>query len=227
MAINVQATSGLEGIGAVITRSRVERAPGRKCARSWRVLPEVGFEPTLSRSVPSRRRGGGVVGFATSMTRPMRNAAIAFPLAIVVVLLDQAVKSWLLTGFHLAALSPAPLWGPIRLTLSFNNGVSFGFLRGDAPWAPYAFAGFALVVTIALAVWALRAPRPITALAIGFVMGGAVGNLVDRIARGAVVDFIDASALHFPWVFNLADSAITVGVALLLLESFVGPKAAA
>ena len=161
------------------------------------------------------------------MTGATRNAAIAFPLAIAIVLLDQAVKSWLLTGYHLAAVSPAPLFGPIRLTLSFNNGVSFGFLRGDASWAPYAFAGFALVVTVALAFWAIRTPRPITAVAIGFVMGGAVGNLVDRITRGAVVDFIDASALHFPWVFNLADSAITVGVALLLLESFVAPKAAA
>jgi signal peptidase II len=161
------------------------------------------------------------------MNTAARNAAIAFPIAVAVVVLDQAVKSWLLTGFHLAAVSPAPLFGPIRLNLSFNNGVSFGFLRGDAPWAPYAFAGFALVVTVALGVWALRAPRPITAAAIGFVMGGAVGNLVDRVTRGAVVDFIDASALHFPWVFNLADSAITVGVALLLLEGFVSPKTAA
>ena len=158
------------------------------------------------------------------MTSPARNAAAAFPLAMVVVALDQWVKTWLLTTFHLAAKSPAPLLGPLRLTLSFNNGVSFGFLRGDAPWAPYAFAGFALVVTVALAAWAFRAQRLITAVAIGLVMGGAVGNLVDRIARGAVVDFIDASALHFPWVFNLADSAITVGVALLLLESLVSPS---
>ncbi len=161
------------------------------------------------------------------MTTRARNAAIAFPIAAIVVALDQAVKAWLLTGFHLAAVSPAPLFGPIRLTLSFNNGVSFGFLRGDAPWAPYAFAGFALIVTVALAIWALKAPRPITAVAIGFVMGGAVGNLADRVTRGAVVDFIDASALHFPWVFNLADSAITLGVALLLLEGLVTPKAAA
>jgi signal peptidase II len=161
------------------------------------------------------------------MTTRARNAAIAFPIAAIVVALDQAVKAWLLTGFHLAAVSPAPLFGPIRLTLSFNNGVSFGFLRGDAPWAPYAFAAFALVVTVALAIWALKAPRPITAVAIGFVMGGAVGNLADRVTRGAVVDFIDASALHFPWVFNLADSAITLGVALLLLEGFVSPKTAA
>lgn len=157
------------------------------------------------------------------MTSPTRNALVAFPIAAVVVALDQGVKTWLTGAFHLADKSPAPLWGPIRLTLSFNNGVSFGFLRGDAVWAPWAFAAFALAVTLALAAWALRATRPITAVAIGFVMGGAVGNLVDRIARGAVVDFIDASALYFPWVFNLADSAITVGVALLLLESLITP----
>ena len=157
------------------------------------------------------------------MTPRARNAAIAFPIAALVIALDQMVKTWLVGAFHLAERSPAPLFGPLRLNLSFNNGVSFGFLRGDAPWAPYAFAAFALGVSLALAIWVLRAQRTITAVAIGFVMGGAVGNLVDRIARGAVVDFIDASALHFPWVFNLADSAITVGVALLLLESLVTP----
>ncbi len=161
------------------------------------------------------------------MTLATRNALTAFPIAAVVVALDQAAKTWLLTSFHLASVSPAPLLGPIRLNLSFNNGVSFGFLRGDAAWAPYAFAAFALVVTLALAAWVLRAQRLITAVAIGFVMGGAVGNLVDRIGRGAVVDFIDASALYFPWVFNLADSAITVGVALLLLESVISPAKAA
>lgn len=161
------------------------------------------------------------------MTSRARNAFIAFPIAVLVVAIDQFVKTWLLTSFHLASRSPAPLWGPLQLNLSFNNGVSFGFLRGDAPWTPYALAAFALAVSLALAIWVLRAQRPLTVVAIGFVMGGAVGNLVDRIARGAVVDFIDASALHFPWVFNLADSAINVGVVLLLLDSVIPqPKAA-
>ncbi len=167
------------------------------------------------------------MGRCARMTVLTRNTLIAFGLAAAVVTLDQAAKTWLLTTFHLAAVSPAPFLGPIRLNLSFNNGVSFGFLRGDQPWAPYALAAFAFAVTLALAVWATRAQRLFSAVAIGLIMGGAVGNLLDRLLRGAVVDFIDASALYFPWVFNLADSAISVGVALLLLESFITPKTVA
>jgi len=71
------------------------------------------------------------------MTSRARNALIAFPIAVLVVAIDQFVKTWLLTSFQLASRSPAPLWGPLQLNLSFNNGVSFGFLRGDdKSWFP-------------------------------------------------------------------------------------------
>jgi signal peptidase II len=69
-----------------------------------------------------------------------------------------------------------------------------------------------------LAVWVRATERPLFAVAVGLVMGGAVGNVIDRIRFGAVTDFIDASALHFPWIFNIADSAITIGICLLLLD---------
>ena len=79
---------------------------------------------------------------------------------------------------------------------------------------------FALVVVAALAVWARRVDRPLLAAALGLVIGGAIGNnLIDRVRFGAVADFLDFTGLHFPWVFNVADSAITVGVVLLLLDS--------
>ena len=145
-----------------------------------------------------------------------RRRTLAFGIAVLVIALDQLAKAWLLG--HLGAVGTS-LLGPIRITLSFNSGVSFGFLRSNAPWTRWLLAVFSLAVSLALARWAWRAEKAVTAAGLGFVIGGALGNMVDRLARGRVVDFIDASALHFPWVFNLADSAITVGVALLLLES--------
>lgn len=145
---------------------------------------------------------------------------LAFAIALAVVVLDQLAKSWLLG--HLGVVGQGI--GPIRVSLSFNSGVSFGFLRSDAEWTRWLLAAFSLAVSLALARWALKAEKTITAVGLGFVIGGALGNMVDRLARGRVVDFIDASALHFPWVFNLADSAITVGVVLLLIESVLSDR---
>jgi signal peptidase II len=105
--------------------------------------------------------------------------------------------------------------------------VSFGFLTLDAGWTRWALSAFSIAVAAGLAVWARRVERPLLAIAVGLIMGGAVGNVVDRVRFGAVTDFIDFSELYFPWVFNLADSAITVGVALLLWDSLVTPRRSA
>ena len=153
------------------------------------------------------------------MTTTPRPAWIAFGLAVLVVAVDQGVKHWLVGGLRLAPGSPIDVWGPLRLTLVENNGISFGFFQSRASWTRWALAGFSLAVSAGLAVWAWRADKRLTGVAIGLIMGGAVGNLVDRVTRGAVVDFVDVQALHFPWVFNVADSAITVGIIALLAES--------
>jgi signal peptidase II len=82
-------------------------------------------------------------------------------------------------------------------------------------------AAFSLIVAIALAFWARRADKPYTGLALGLIIGGAVGNFIDRVRTGVVVDFVDVTALYFPWVFNLADGAITIGILLLLAEGLL------
>ena len=87
----------------------------------------------------------------------------------------------------------------------------------------WVLAVFSLAVSIGLAVWVRKVARPLTAIAIGLIIGGALGNLIDRVRFGWVVDFLDFSGLHFPWVFNVADSGITVGVALLLAETLLTP----
>lgn len=152
----------------------------------------------------------------------------AYALAVATVALDQLSKWWVLGMLDLPArLQIAVVPRLFNLTLVHNAGVSFGLLRADAALGRWALALFSFAVAAGLAWWARRAARPLGAAALGLVMGGAVGNAVDRVRVGVVTDFLDFSGLHFPWVFNVADSAITVGVALLVLESVLTPGPAA
>ena len=146
---------------------------------------------------------------------------LAFGLAAAVLVVDQAVKAWILEGIDLPLRLSVDLVWPLRLTMVWNEGVSFGFLQARHDLARWGLTAFALVVALALAAWARRADRRLLGVALGLIIGGAVGNAIDRARFGAVVDFIDVSALgFFPWVFNVADAAITIGVLLMLLDSF-------
>ena len=151
----------------------------------------------------------------------------AYVLAAAVVIVDQLSKWWVLNGLHLPERGQIPVLPVFRLTMVMNPGVSFGLLRADTALGRGLLVGAATLVVIALAVWVRRADRPLFATALGLVIGGALGNnLIDRARIGEVVDFLDFSGLMFPWVFNVADSAISVGVALLLLDSFFAPNTA-
>lgn len=153
-------------------------------------------------------------------TAPLKlQGPTAYAIGLAVILADQLVKQWILYGFQLPVLGSVQVLGPFHLTMVWNQGVSFGLFRGEAEWVRWALAAFSLGVAGFLAIWARSVDRLMLGVAIGLVMGGAIGNLIDRVRFGAVADFLDFKALHFPWVFNIADSAITVGVILLLLDS--------
>jgi signal peptidase II len=157
-----------------------------------------------------------------------RTSLLAYALAALVIVLDQISKFWVLYVFDLAAKGSVHVGGPFSLTMVWNKGVSFGLFRAEVDLMRWALVVFSLVVAGFLAVWARKIEKPLLAVAIGLVMGGAVGNAIDRARFGAVADFLDFKGLYFPWVFNVADSAITVGVVLLLLDSLVSdsrPKA--
>ncbi|HAJ03774.1 MAG TPA: signal peptidase II, partial [Brevundimonas sp.] len=111
----------------------------------------------------------------------------------------------------------------LRFTYLLNDGISFGLFGGGT--MRWILTVFSLVVAGALAWWATRADRRLLITAIGLVMGGALGNVIDRIRFGGVVDFIDFSGTGlFPWVFNIADSAITIGVILLIVDAFLSER---
>ena len=162
-----------------------------------------------------------------------RIALTAYVFALLIIVLDQLSKAWVLgladassihqipMGYVFAEILPPYL----RFTFVQNTGVSFGlFGGGEARWV---LSVFSVLVSIALGVWALKADRKLLLAAIGMVMGGAIGNVIDRIRFGYVVDFIDFSGTGvFPWVFNIADSAISIGVVLLILDSILSERAA-
>jgi signal peptidase II len=150
-----------------------------------------------------------------------RPGAAALALAAAVVLLDQATKHWVLADLHLPELFSVPVVGPLRLTMVWNESMSFSLVHGNPALVRWGLAAFSIAVAVFLTNWVRRTERPLFALAIGLVIGGAVGNVIDRIRFGAVVDFIDATRMWFPWVFNVADSAITVGIGCLLLDMLI------
>ena len=151
-------------------------------------------------------------------------ARLAYGLASGIVVADQALKALVVYGLRLGEVGSVPLLGPVRLSMVWNRGVSFGFLNFDTEWSRWLLSVFAAGVAIGVGVWVRRVDRLALGVALGCIMGGAVGNLIDRVRFGAVADFIDFSHLWFPWVFNLADAAINVGAALLVWDLFLAPR---
>jgi len=146
-------------------------------------------------------------------------------LAALVIALDQLTKGLILGQPDLAAGRWIEVTPFLNLVLVWNTGISFGVLAGFAAWTSWVLTGLAGVVALALAFWLRRADRTFLVLGIGAVMGGAIGNAIDRARLGAVVDFLDfhLAGVHF-WAFNVADAAISVGVALLVIDGLFRPS---
>ena len=140
--------------------------------------------------------------------------------ALAILILDQASKWWVLEVFDLPAKVSVSVLPVLNLTMVWNRGITFGLLSSDSTLASAVLAAVALGVVVALGLWLRRAERLAVALALGAVAGGAIGNVIDRLRFGAVVDFIHAHAWGWSWyVFNVADAAIVCGVAVLVLDS--------
>jgi signal peptidase II len=161
------------------------------------------------------------------LTSHLRSGIIA---AIAVLMLDQASKLWLLFVFdigHRGAVKVTPFFD---LVLAWNVGISFGWFQNDSQGAQIMLMIVKAVAVVVLAIWMARSRTLIATLALGLIIGGAIGNAIDRFAYGAVVDFalfhLQIGGKTYNWyVFNLADVAIVAGVAALLYDSFLGVPA--
>jgi signal peptidase II len=149
--------------------------------------------------------------------------SLGLTLILGVLALDQASKYWVVNILRLPEIGQIDLSSLFDLTMVRNYGVSFGAFTADADWERWALVGLSVVIASIFSVWLTRAVRRQTILALALVIGGAMGNAIDRIRFGYVVDFFDISAMHFPWVFNVADSAITLGAILLALDMLLNP----
>ena len=146
-----------------------------------------------------------------------------YGLALVLILLDQYTKG--LASSALEYGRPVPIFPWFNLTLQHNTGAAFSFLNDAGGWQRYFFTVVAIGISAALVVWLYVMPRGqwLLALSLGLILGGALGNVWDRIALGYVVDFISVHyQQHYFPAFNLADSAISVGAASMLFDSFFG-----
>lgn len=148
-----------------------------------------------------------------------------FLLSIVLIIVDQLSKYWILK--YLTPYTPIPVFPMFNITLAYNTGAAFGFLNSAGEWHRWFFAGFSLVVSAILVIWLWRTPIQdrFQSLGISLILGGAVGNLIDRGLNGYVIDFIDVYyKYHHFATFNLADSAICIGAGFLVLDLLINRK---
>lgn len=154
-----------------------------------------------------------------------RTAWFWYLVAIVVVVLDQLSKHAIEAAFYEGESKVFTSF--FNFTLAYNQGAAFSFLADEGGWQRWFFAVIALVASILLSVWIARtaAKKPLEAFALAFILGGAVGNLYDRIVLGHVVDFIEVHYQSNYWpAFNLADSAICLGACVLLIDMLMNKE---
>lgn len=158
-----------------------------------------------------------------------RFSSLVLLVALAGLVLDQASKLWLLFGYQLGVNGPVQILPFLEFVLVWNRGVSYGLFQQDSVTGQWLLAGLTVAITIGMWIWSTRCQSRLVAFALALVIGGAIGNGIDRIVYGAVVDFVHFHVGDFSWyVFNLADVWIVAGVAGLLYDSFRnGPNSAA
>jgi len=145
------------------------------------------------------------------------NSFLGFTLAVAALWLDQMSK-WMVLNQMMVSPRTVPVTSFLNIVLVWNRGISFGLLSSGNPYSVWILVTIALIFTAILMLWILRAETKLMATAFGLILGGAVGNVLDRIRFGAVTDFLDFHAHGYHWyTFNIADAAIVGGVALILL----------
>ncbi len=162
------------------------------------------------------------------MSPLLRSGLIAAAAALA---LDQAAKLWLLNVFELGRRGAVAVTPFFDLVLAWNTGISYGWFQDTGPFGQTVLLAGKAAAVVALGIWMARSGNRLAVIGLGLIIGGAIGNAIDRLAYGAVVDFallhVTIGGKTYNWyVFNLADVAIVAGVAALLYDSFLGQSPA-
>jgi signal peptidase II len=151
-----------------------------------------------------------------------RYLALGLKVAALLLLADQASKLWLIYGTHIRLTYPWPLLPFLDFTVVWNRGISYGLFQQDSELGRWILTGVKLVAAVVLFFWLRKAENRLEAIGIGLIIGGAIGNAIDRMLHGAVFDFVHFHVGTFSWyVFNVADAAIVIGVILMVAGPFI------
>jgi len=162
---------------------------------------------------------------ALATARLSERLRLGLAIAFLSLAFDQATKALMLV-FVMEPPRVIPITPFFNLTLGFNRGVSFGLFSSDAEFGRWALTALALVIVAGLVIWLVRTQLRWEAIGVGAIIGGALGNVADRVRQGAVTDFLDFYVGNWHWpAFNLADASITLGVAALLIAPFLERRA--
>ncbi|WP_370644862.1 signal peptidase II [Microvirga sp. ACRRW] len=154
-------------------------------------------------------------GFSTA-------AILGFSAALITLVLDQVTKLYTLFVYDLPLKEPVEFAPFINLIVVWNRGISYGLFQQDGDLGRWVLIVVSILAAIGLSIWIRRTKAKLLALSLGLIVGGAIGNVIDRLAYGAVFDFIQFQVGNWSWyVFNVADAAIVAGVIGLLYDSFV------
>lgn len=163
---------------------------------------------------------------ARALTHQTAIRLIGGATAFLTLLIDQAHKLWMLNVYDIVNRGPVRILPFFDLVMAWNKGVSYSLFEADSDLERYALLAITGAATLFLIIWLWRSQTIMSALALGLIIGGAIGNGIDRALYGAVADFFHFHLGTFSWyVFNLADVGIVAGVGLLLYESFITPVA--
>ncbi len=152
---------------------------------------------------------------------PVSRLAVCYALAALITAVDQLHKWYMLDVMNIAQNGPIEVLSFFNLVMVWNPGISFGMFRDNSHTA-YVFSGLAALIILVLSIWLYRTSSRLMIIAIGVVIGGAVGNVIDRLRFGAVADFFDFHLMGYHWpAFNIADAMVFTGALLLCIESVV------
>jgi len=149
-------------------------------------------------------------------------SSLGVTVGVLTLIADQLCKFWMIYGYQITQKGIVALTPFFDLVMVWNEGISYGLFPQGSPLGQGILIGIALAATLALLVWLARTTSTLAAVSIGLIVGGALGNAIDRVLYGAVADFFSLHAFGFYWyIFNLADAAIVAGVAGLLYETLM------
>jgi signal peptidase II len=187
--------------------------PGANPSEATPQRPRAASRPRASKGGARSRAAQGVLSAA---------AILGFSAALITLILDQATKLYTLFVFDLPLKEPVVLTPFVNLIVVWNRGISYGLFQQDGDLGRWLLIGVSILASIGLSFWIRRTKAKLLALSLGLIVGGAMGNVIDRLAYGAVFDFIQFHIGDWSWyVFNVADAAIVAGVIGLLYDSFI------